>query len=58
VFFPIWIPLILYPPFFADGKHALLSLSWIELSSIGWFGKFEIQGETTLRIYLGEEIGE
>jgi len=25
---------------------------------MGWFGKFEIQGETTLRIYYVEEIGE
>jgi hypothetical protein len=26
-----------------------------ELSSIDWFGKLEIQGETTLRIYLARE---
>jgi len=34
----------------------LLARVRIELSSIVWFGKFEIQGETTLDIL--EEIGE
>jgi len=39
-------------------RGILLAGARIELSSIAWFGKFEIQGETTLRIYYAEEIGE
>jgi hypothetical protein len=37
-------------------KGILLARVRIELCSIGWFGKFEIQGETTLDILV--EIGE
>jgi len=37
-------------------RRILLACARIELSSIAWFGKFEIQGATTLDIL--EEIGE
>ena len=39
-------------------RRILLACARIELCSIVWFGKFEIQGETTLVVYYAEEIGE